>query len=213
MDADGRNIRQLCFDQDHNYCPSVTNDGRILYLRWEYTDIPHVWGRYLFTMNPDGTTQREFYGSGSYWPNSIFYTRAIPGHPTKVVGVVTGHHVGRVGELVIFDPAAGRYETEGVVQRIPQRGKPVEPLIQDKLTEESWPKFLHPYPLSEKYFLVSAKPTPGDLWGIYLVDIFDNVVLLKEVEGHALMEPIPFRRRVTPAGHPRQDRPAQPRRA
>lgn len=47
MDADGQNIRQLCFDQDHNYCPIVTNDGRIMYLRWEYTDIPHVWGRVL----------------------------------------------------------------------------------------------------------------------------------------------------------------------
>ena len=105
IDADGSNVTQLCFDQDHNYCPTVTSDGRILYLRWEYTDIPHVWGRYLFTMNPDGTCQREFYGSGGYWPNGIFYARPVPGHPTKVAGIVTGHHVGRVGELVIFDPA------------------------------------------------------------------------------------------------------------
>ena len=28
----------------------------------------------------------------------------------------------------------------------------VEPLIEDKLTEHSWPKFVHPYPLSEKHF-------------------------------------------------------------
>lgn len=53
MDGDGKNIRQLSFDQDHNYCPTVMNDGRVLYLRWEYTDIPHVWARYLFTMNPE----------------------------------------------------------------------------------------------------------------------------------------------------------------
>ena len=50
-------------------------DGRILYLRWDYTDTPHVWNRVLFTMNPDGTGQSEFYGSNSYWPNSLFYTR------------------------------------------------------------------------------------------------------------------------------------------
>ena len=150
MDADGSNITQLCFDQDHNYSVTITNDGRLLYLRWEYTDLPHVWGRYLFTMNPDGTSQREFYGSGSYWPNGIFYARPVPGHPTKVVGIVTGHHVGRVGELVIFDPALGRNATDGVVQRIPGRGKRVDPLIEDKLTEHSWPKFLHPRPLSEK---------------------------------------------------------------
>ena len=198
MDGDGGNIRQLCFDQDHNYCPTMMNDGRILYLRWEYTDIPHVWGRYLFTMNPDGTGQREFYGSGSYWPNSTFFTRPIPNHPTKVVGIVTGHHVGRVGELVIFDPAISRNESDGVVQRIPGRGEKVLPLIEDKLTEFSWPKFVHPYPLSENYFIVSCKPSPTALWGIYLVDVFDNMTLIKEVEDYALLDAIPLAKRERP---------------
>ncbi len=193
MDADGGNIRQLCFDQDHDYCPTVMNDGRIMYLRWDYTDLPHQWPRILFTMNPDGTGQREYYGSGSYWPNAIFYARPIPGHPTKIAGVVTGHHVGRVGELVIFDPARGRHEADGVIQRIPGFGEKVEPIIMDKLTMDSWPKFLNPYPLSEKYFIASCKPTPDDLWGIYLVDTFDNFVLLEEIEGYALFEPIPLR--------------------
>ncbi len=194
MDADGRGIRQLCFEQDHNFCPTVMNDGRILYLRWEYTDIPHIWARFLFTMNPDGTTQREFYGSGGYWPNGIFFARPIPDHPTKVVGIVTGHHVGRVGELIVFDPALGRNAADGVVQRIGDRGKKVLPLIEDKLTLETWPKFLHPWPLSEKYFIAAGKPRPNDLWGIYLVDVFDNMLLLKEVEDYALLEPIPIRK-------------------
>ena len=193
MNADGSGIRQVAYEQDHDYCPTVTNDGRILYLRWDYTDTPHVWNRMLFTMNPDGTGQAEYYGANSYWPNAIFYARPIPNHPTMVVGIVTGHHVGRVGELVLFDPVRGRQEADGVVQRIPGRGQKVEPLIQDKLTEFSWPKFLHPWPLSEKYFIVSAKPTPDSLWGIYLVDVFDNMTLLKEVEGQALLEPIPMR--------------------
>jgi formylglycine-generating enzyme required for sulfatase activity len=198
MDADGKNVRQLCFEQDHNFCPTVMNDGRILYLRWEYTDIPHVWARFLFTMNPDGTGQREYYGSGGYWPNAIFYARPIPGHPTKVAGIVTGHHVGRVGELVIFDPALGRNAVDGVIQRIPGHGKKVRPLIQDKLAMECWPKFLHPWPLSEKYFIVACKPRPQDLWGIYLVDVFDNILLLKEVEGYALLEPIALRKTTRP---------------
>jgi formylglycine-generating enzyme required for sulfatase activity len=198
MDADGGNIRQLTFEQDHNYYPRVTNDGRIMYLRWEYTDIPHVWGRYIFTMNPDGTGQRALYGSGSYWPNSIFYARPIPDHPTRFVGIVTGHHEGRDGELMIFDPAMASNSVGAVVQQIPFRGRRVKPEIKDKLTEHRFPRFIHPFPLSGKYFLVSAKPTPGDLWGIYLVDVFDNVLLLKEVEGHALYEPIPIQRRRRP---------------
>jgi formylglycine-generating enzyme required for sulfatase activity len=198
MGADGQGIRQICFEQDHDYNPSVMNDGRVLYLRWDYTDTPHVWNRILMVMNPDGTGQQAYYGGSSYWPNSVFYSRAIPGHPTKFVGIVTGHHEGRLGELVVFDPAKGTQETDGVVQRIPGRGRKVEPRIEDKLTEHSWPKFTHPWPLSEKYFLVAGKPEPDSLWGIYLVDVFDNRVLLKEEEGYALLEPIPLRPRPTP---------------
>jgi hypothetical protein len=188
----------------------VTSDGRILYLRWDYTDTPHVWNRILFTMNPDGTNQSEFYGSNSYWPNSLFYARPIPNHPTKFVGIVTGHHVGRAGEMIVFDRAKGRRETEGVVQAIPTTvAETVEPLIEDKLTQHSWPKFLHPYPLSDKYFLVSAKPTPDSLWGIYLVDVFDNMVLLEEEEGRALLEPIPLRATPRPPVIPDRTKPAK----
>ncbi|MEA1952564.1 MAG: hypothetical protein U9N87_14380, partial [Planctomycetota bacterium] len=194
MDADGRNIRQLCFDQEHDWCPVVMNNGRVMYSRWEYTDTPHSNTRLLFHMNPDGTEQMEYYGSNSYWPNSVFYARPVPGHATKVAGVVGGHHDNpRMGELVLFDPAKGRRESDGAVQRIPGWGKRVEPIIRDGLTLSSWPKFLHPYPLSEKYFIVSCKPSPSSHWGIYLVDTFDNMLLLKESADHALFEPIPLR--------------------
>ena len=199
MDGDGKNIRQLCFDQEHTWCPAVLNNGRVLYTRWEYTDTPHSNTRLLFHMNPDGTEQMEYYGSNSYWPNSIFYARPVPGHPTKVVGVVGGHHDHpRMGELVVFDPARGRFEADGVVRRIPGRDRKVEPTIADGLTMNSWPKFLHPYPLSEKHILVSCKPSPQSLWGIYLVDAFDNMVLLAEDPDYALFEPLPFRATPSP---------------
>jgi formylglycine-generating enzyme required for sulfatase activity len=193
-------IRRLTFDQDHNWCPTVLNDGRLLYLRWEYSDIPHFVARILFHANPDGTDQKEFYGSSSYWPNAMFYARPVPGSATKFVAVVGGHHgLPRMGELVLFDTAKGRCEAEGALQRIPGRGRKVEPIILDELTDASWPKFLHPWPLSEKYFLVSAKLTPASKWGIYLADVFDNLVLLKEgPDGSALLEPIPFRATVPP---------------
>jgi formylglycine-generating enzyme required for sulfatase activity len=198
MGANGERIRQLTFEQDHDYTPSVLNDGRVLYLRWDYTDTPHVWNRILMSMNPDGTCQREYTGANSYWPNAMFFARAIPNHPTKIVTIVTGHHEGRVGELFLFDPAKGRRETDGVVQRIPRKGPPVLPKIEDKLTEHSWPKFLHPWPLSEKYFLVACKPSPDALWGIYLADVCDNLTLVKEEEGVALLEPVPLAKRPTP---------------
>jgi len=199
MDADGANIRQLCFDQDHNWCPTVMPNGRVLYQRWEYTDTPHSNTRLLFSMNPDGTSQMEYYGSNSYWPNSFFYARPVPNHPTKVVGIATGHHgVRRMGEMVILDPALSRREAKGAVQRISDHGEKVEAIYRDQLVDDSWPKFLHPYPLSEKYFLVSAKLNKDANWGIYLVDIFDNMLLIKETPGYVLFEPVPLRKTPKP---------------
>lgn len=199
MNADGSGVRQLCFDQDHNWCPTVLNNGRVLYTRWEYADIPHSNSRLLFHMNPDGTGQMEYYGSNSYWPTSVMYARPIPNHPTKVAAIVTGHHgVPRMGELVILDPAQGRREADGAVQRIPGYGKRVEPVVIDNLADNSWPKFLHPYPLSGQFFLVACKPAPESLWGIYLVDVFDNLLLLREEPGYALFEPVPVAARPAP---------------
>ncbi|MFH1920232.1 MAG: SUMF1/EgtB/PvdO family nonheme iron enzyme [Planctomycetota bacterium] len=192
-------IRQLTVDQEHNWCPTVLNNGRVLYLRWEYTDMPHAFYRILFHMNPDGTEQMEYYGSNSYWPNAMFFARPVPGHPTKVVAVVGGHHApGRTGELVIFDPARGRFEADGAVQRIPGRGQAVEPILLDGLASQSWPKFLHPYPLGEKHFLVACQPNQQSVWGIYLVDVFDNMVRLCEQPGYAMLEPIPLRKTPKP---------------
>ena len=194
LDRQTGSIRQLGFEQDHDWCPTVLNNGRVLYLRWEYSDLPHFVSRILFHMNPDGTEQMEYYGSNSYWPNSTFYARPIPGSATKFVGVVVGHHDNpRMGELVLFDTDRGKREADGVIQRIPGHGKKVTPILLDGLTGGSWPKFLHPYPLSEKYFVVACKPSPASNWGLYLADVFDNLTLIKEVPGYALLEPIPLR--------------------
>jgi formylglycine-generating enzyme required for sulfatase activity len=194
LERDGR-IRQLTLEQDHDWCPTLLPNGRVLYLRWEYTDLPHAFSRILFHMNPDGTEQMEFYGSNSYWPASMFYAKPLPGAPTKFVAVVGGHHeLPRMGDLVIFDTAKGRFEAEGAVQKIPGRGRKVEPVNVDLPIAQTWPKFLHPHPLNAKYFLVSCKPAADAPWGIYLADVFDNLVPLCELPGYALLEPIPLQK-------------------
>ncbi|MEI6175785.1 MAG: SUMF1/EgtB/PvdO family nonheme iron enzyme [Verrucomicrobiota bacterium] len=210
MKPDGTGIRQLCFDQDHDWCPTVLNNGRVLYTRWEYSDLPHYFSRILMHMNPDGTGQTEFYGSNSYWPNSLFYARPIPGSSSKVAAIVSGHHgVPRMGELVILDSAAGRKETEGVVQRIPGHDKKTPSTIADQLVAKSWPRFLHPWPLGENYLLVSCQPTPDAPWGIHLVDTFDNRILIAEEAGQALFEPIPLQPRPVPPSIPDRVTPEQ----
>ena len=202
--SDGH-IRRLTFDQDHNWCPTQLADGRVMYLRWEYSDIAHYVSRILFTMNPDGTGQREHYGSGSYWPNAMFYARPIPDHPHRFAAIVTGHHgVPRMGELTLFDPTRGRKEAQGAIQRIPGCGRPVQAIVKDELVDDSWPKFLHPWPLGGPYLLAACKPDPTACWGLYLVDTFDNLTLLREEPGFALFEPVPLQKARRPMQTPDQ---------
>ncbi len=66
MNSDGSGVRRLCFDQDHDFYPTTLSDGRVLYTRWEYTDISHAFSARLFTMNPDGSEQRAYYASSSF---------------------------------------------------------------------------------------------------------------------------------------------------
>jgi formylglycine-generating enzyme required for sulfatase activity len=194
-------IRRLTYDQDHNWCPTVLPNGRVMYLRWEYADLAHPNSRILFSMNPDGTNQMEYYGSNSYFPNSFFYARPLADGTSRVAGIATGHHgTHRSGRLLIVDPARGRQEADGVVQEIPGRDRPVEATVRDRLVDGLWPQFIHPYPLTEpgssrgagKYFLVSARLSPNAPWGIYLADVFDNLTLVKQLPGYALFEPVPL---------------------
>ena len=192
-------IRRLTFDQDNNWCPNVMPDGRVMYLHWEYSGITHYASRRLFTMNPDGTTQRAYYGSDSYWPNALFNARVCPDNPDRFTATVTGHHgQPRFGELVLFDVNKGRKHADGVVQRFPERGKPVEPVVRDRLADYSWPKFCHPWPLSQNYVIVAARPTEKDAWGLYLADAFDNLTPIVEDAESVYLEPQPLQPTKTP---------------
>ncbi|NWK54841.1 SUMF1/EgtB/PvdO family nonheme iron enzyme [Verrucomicrobiaceae bacterium N1E253] len=198
MDLETSQVRQLCFDQDNSWHPTVLPNGKVLYLRWEYTDSAHYFSRILMHMNPDGTNQKEFYGSNSYWPNSLFFARPIPGSSNKFISIVCGHHgIRRAGELVLFDNNKGRFEADGVIQRIPGRGKIVKPVYKDFLVNDSFPLFLHPYPLSEKHFLVSMSLDKKH-YGLYLVDVYDNIVPIKVVPGKSIVEAIPLRKTPKP---------------
>ena len=222
LEAKTNAVRQLTFEQDSNYTPSVMNDGRVIYTRWEYSDIPHYYSRILMSMNPDGTSQLALWGSGSYFPTHLSQVRAIPGETSKLVGIASGHHdVAEIGRLIILDPSLARKvpfkpiltdkawgpegtmiriktemmppEKTGLVQEIPGFGEWVETDVCDgqagnQHERNNRPFFVYPHPLSANFHLVTAKPK-GGLWGIYLVDTFDNILLLHELPDSALLEP------------------------
>ena len=223
LDPATKAVEQLTFDQDSDADPTVLNDGRVLYQRWEYGDIPHYFSRRRMTMNPDGTGQLAIHGTNSWFPTAYRFAKPVPDHPTRLIGVISGHHdFGDCGRLALIDPglAAGypfrvrpaskEWGTEGepiavtpevlpaeqtgFLQLIPGYGKTVEGTVCDAIIGHVYRKehpalTTHPYPLSSKYFLVSMKPTPESLWGIYLVDVFDNATLIAEYEDSGLFEP------------------------
>lgn len=186
-----KSLRRLTFDQDANWNPVVMGNGRVMYTRWEYTDLTHYYSRIVMHMNPDGTENKALYGSGSMFPNSTFDIQPIPGKGAAFVGIISGHHgVARSGRMIIFDPAKGRKGAAGMVQEIPYREKKIKEEIKDQLVDGVWPQFIKPSVINDKYFLVSAKLRPNGLWGVYLVDVFDNVTCIMQAEGEGYISPV-----------------------
>ncbi len=203
-------MERLTFDQDSNWSPTITDDGRVMYVRWEYCDQTHFFTRIIMTMRPDGTRQLAYFGSNGYWPNHYGDPKPIPGANGKFITVATGHHSPKSGRLALFDVSKARAEAGGCEQMLPGWKQPIPERIEDHLYSGDWPRFLTPYPLGTspredgagKYFLTAMCAERGGLWGIYLVDIFDNMTLLCEIEGSSLTEPIRLEARATPPIYP-----------
>lgn len=222
---------QLTFEQDSDYTPTVLNDGRVAYTRWEYSDLQHYFSRELMTMNPDGVGQLALWGSGSYFPTFFCGARAIPGEAHRLVMMGGGHH-GRAehGRMLLLDPTRARgypflaeppdrewgpplhtlripartlpADQTGLVHEFPGYGKPVEGDVSDLQVDNQLargkPFFAHPWPLDGFFYLASVKTSEETPFGLYLVDLFDNIVLLAELDDGVLFEPIPLAPRTRP---------------
>ncbi|MFI3292327.1 MAG: SUMF1/EgtB/PvdO family nonheme iron enzyme [Rikenellaceae bacterium] len=202
-DRETKNLRQITFDQDANWNPVVMNNGRVMYTRWEYTDLTHYYSRIVMHMNPDGTENKALYGSGEMFPNSTFDIQPLPNQSSAFIGVISGHHgVARGGRLIIFDPLKARAGVEGMVREIPFSKRTIKEEIKDRLVDNVWPQFVKPTVINENYFLVAGKMSKESLWGIYLVDIFDNVTCIMQSEEQGYISPTLIRKTATPPAIP-----------
>lgn len=199
--ADGRFLRRLTFDQVHDNYPTVTEDGRVLYTRWEYNDRGQIYPQPLLQMFADGTGQTEFYGVNSWFPTTILHARAIPG-TQKVVAIAAGHHSRQTGKLIVIDPARGRQENSGVQLVAPVRETPAEKI---DAYGQSGEIFQYPYPLSETEYLVTYHPvgwpwaagSMGPRFGIYFMAIDGRRELLASDPALPSNQPVPLRPRPT----------------
>jgi len=157
-DKDGKFLHRIAFDQVHDNYPTVLNDGRVIYTRWEYNDRGQIFPQPLFQMNSDGTGQTECYGNNSWFPTSILHARAIPGSQ-KIMAILSGHHCMQAGKLAVIDTSKGRQEAEGVQLIAPVRETKAEKI--DAYGQEG-ELFQYPYPLSEGACLVAHHPLGWD---------------------------------------------------
>ena len=64
MNADGTGIRQITFNQSHDFDPAVLDDGRIVFSRWENAGPNNEIN--LYTVRPDGSGLELLYGAQSH---------------------------------------------------------------------------------------------------------------------------------------------------
>lgn len=171
-DREGKYMRQVGFDQVHTSNPTLLDDGRVVYTRWDYNDRGQVWTQPLFQMNADGTAQAEYYGLNSWFPTTATHARQIPG-TRKIMATILGHHTPQHGKMAIIDPEAGRDENEGVRFVAPLRIPEPERIDGYGQFDD---QFQHPYPLNETDFLVSYTPLGYHIghpmeFGIYWMNV------------------------------------------
>ncbi len=198
-DRNGEFLRRLNFDQVHDNYPTVTDDGRILFTRWEYNDRGQVYPQPLLQMNPDGTNQAEFYGVNSWFPTTILHARGVPG-TQKALAIATGHHSRQTGKLILIDPSKGRQENAGVQLVAPVRETPA---VKIDAFGQGGELFQYPYPLSETEYLVTYHPVGwqwkagslGPRFGIYFMTIDGRRELLASDPRLPCGQPVPLRAR------------------
>ncbi len=181
----GENIVRVGYDQVHTTYPTVTEDGRVLYTRWDYNDRNQLFVQGVFQMFPDGTGQTEVWGNNANFPTTLLHTRPVKGVSDKYLSIASGHHVRQAGKLVVLDTSVGRNDPDAVTLVFPDGYYGKDESVDHY--GEKGPLYKYPYSISEDQFLVSYAPdgwismsnaTPSADFSIYLMDMDGNKVNL-----------------------------------
>ncbi len=180
MDADGGHLKQLSYHDTNEWFPAVSNDGLILYSRWDYIDRDAVTHQTLWATRPDGTNPVSVWGNATEKPHCTFQIQPIPNSP-KIVFTAAAHHSVTAGPIVVVDPGKGNNGQEALTRITSEVPFP------EAETRDINEYYESPWPLSEKYFLAGYSPwplvwepgaNPPQALGIYLIDVFGNRELI-----------------------------------
>jgi Hydrazine synthase alpha subunit middle domain len=207
MDAGGGNIRPLSAFENFEWAPSVANDGRILYTRWDYIDRFNGHFFSLWSANQDGTNPQLVYGNYTVKPQVKFEARAIP-DSSKLVFTAVAHHSICGGTLCLLDRDRGTEEAAPLTRLTPEVAFP-------ETEANGGHYYANPWPLSEEYFLVgwadqklpphcrtTDEQNPRNAMGLYVLDAFGNLELLYRDPEISSVSPMPVKPRPQPPTHP-----------
>lgn len=208
MDGEGSNLRPISAFENFEWTPSLANDGRILYTRWDYIDRFNGHFFSLWSTNTDGSNAQLVYGNHTVKPQVVIEAQAIPGSE-KLVFTAAAHHSITGGSLVLLDRNRGMEEETPLKRLTPEVVFP---------ETEGWPQshYANPHPLSEEHYLVcwcdrklpphcrvdDSEQNPANASGIYLYDAFGNLNLLYRDPAISSMHPVAVRRRPAPPAYP-----------
>ncbi|MDY0031192.1 MAG: hypothetical protein RBT84_04540 [FCB group bacterium] len=199
MAPDGTDVVCLSFHETHEWHPSVTHDGMLVYTRWDYVDRDTNIAHHIWTCYPDGRDPRAFHGnyplareSRPWMEMSI---RAIPGSH-RFVATAAAHHGHAFGSLVLIDP---HIEDDGAMAQL-TRLTPEAPLPEAETPVKAIREHMAygtPWPLSEDDYLC-VYGANGATRGIYWLDRFGNRELIYRDPAISCLSPIPLRPRPAP---------------
>jgi hypothetical protein len=173
-DRDGKNRKVVSANTCIDTAPTVTNDGRVIFTRWDYGVNKNVFNRHaLWTQNPDGTGMDLFFGNTVIDPRSFCRPRQIPSRP-EVLTIFGPHHEKLAGLLGLVFNGAGREAADGLGFR---RITHDTASVGDK--PQVW-SYQDPYPINEQLFLVSFGGRDANKTALYLYDRSGNRKCLLE---------------------------------
>ena len=200
-DSDGKNIYLVSRNNECDWVPSLLNDGRVVYSRWEYHDKALWRIQSLWAVNQDGTNVVAFWGNQSVWPDHLAEPRPIP-DSRRVMFTGLAHHNWFDGSIGILDPRKGFNFPHGLTKVTadvpwPECGKPpLDPHeVSDYHASGKFTAYKSPYPLSEEDFLVSARR--DGKFRLYLMDVYGNRELIYE-GAHNIWYAMPVKTRKAP---------------
>lgn len=197
MRPDGSDVICISFHETHEWHPSVTNDGMIVYSRWDYVDRDTNVAHHIWTCYPDGRDPRSFHGNyptrreGRPWMEMSI--RAIP-DSNKFVAVTGAHHGHAFGSLVLIDP---RVEDDGAMSQLTRLTPDVPFPEAEGRPIPNYMIYGTPWPLSEDDYLCVYGADATNR-GIYWIDRFGNRELIYSDPEISCLSPMPLQPRSVP---------------